>query len=84
MQAKDGSEGFDFAGTYTTIDPLRTISFVLYDHRPVTVTFVETDQGVLVTETFEMENENSEELQRAGWQVILNNFKLCAKAPTNI
>ena len=84
MQAKDGSEGFDFGGTYTTIDPLRTISFVLYDHRPVTVTFVETDQGVLVTETFEMENENSEELQRAGWQVILNNFKLCAKAPTNI
>ena len=84
MQAKDGSEGFDFGGTYTIIDPLRTISFVLYDHRPVTVTFVETDQGVLVTETFEMENENSEELQRAGWQVILNNFKLCAKAPTNI
>lgn len=80
MQAKDGSEGFDFGGTYTIVDPPHTLTYTLDDNRPVTVIFVETDEGILVTETFEMENENSEELQRAGWQAILNNFKLCAES----
>jgi len=79
MQAKDGSEGFDFGGTYTDIDPLHTIAYILDDNRQVTILFAETEGGVLVTETFEMENENSEELQRVGWQAILNNFKLCAE-----
>lgn len=79
MQAKDGSEGFDFGGTYATVDPLHTIVYTLDDDRQVTVTFTETEEGVLVSETFEMENENSEELQRGGWQAILDNFKLCAE-----
>ena len=79
MQAKDGSEGFDFGGTYITVDPLHTIAYTLEDDRQVTVSFIQTEEGVLVSETFEMENENSEELQRGGWQTILNNFKLCAE-----
>jgi hypothetical protein len=79
MEAKDGSEGFDFGGMYTKIEPLVLIESILDDNRQVTVTFIKTDRVVLVTETFEMENENSEELQRMGWQAILNSFKLCAE-----
>jgi uncharacterized protein YndB with AHSA1/START domain len=75
MSAKDGSESFDFSGVYTTIEENKKISYTLDDSRTVEIIFEETDGGVLVTETFEMENENTEELQRAGWQAILENFK---------
>lgn len=74
MEARDGSMGFDFAGTYTRIDDLSLIEFELDDGRPVTVEFSESADGVVVTETFEAENENAAELQRQGWQAILDNF----------
>lgn len=75
MQAKDGSAGFDFSGIYSTVRERALIEYGISDGRRVKVEFVETPEGVRVTETFDPENENPEELQRSGWQSILNNFK---------
>lgn len=76
METKDGSEGFDFTGVYTEVTPLSSISYTMDDGRTVSVLFGKVSEGeTKVIETFEMESENSEELQRAGWQSILNNFK---------
>ena len=75
MEAKDGSFGFDFEGIYTNIVTNEKISYTLLDDRKVTITFSQTENGVEVTETFEAENQNSIELQKFGWQAILNNFK---------
>ncbi len=74
MEAKDGSEGFDFEGTYTRIVPRRTIEYRMSDGREVKVEFVERADSVLVKETFDAETENPPELQRDGWQSILQNF----------
>lgn len=77
MSAKDNSMGFDFGGTYTKVEEKKSFEYVMdgEDQRKVAVTFEEVDGGVLVSETFDLEHENSEELQRAGWQSILDNFK---------
>jgi uncharacterized protein YndB with AHSA1/START domain len=75
MSAKDGSSSFDFNGIYTKVEPLKEISYTIEGGRTVSINFSQTPEGVKVVETFEMENENSEELQRQGWQAILNNFK---------
>jgi uncharacterized protein YndB with AHSA1/START domain len=74
MEAKDGSEGFDFEGTYTRIVPKKTIQYRMSDGREVEVEFLERAGGVLVKETFDAETENPPELQRTGWQAILDNF----------
>ena len=74
MEAKDGSAGFDFEGTYTRIVPQQIIEYRLGDGREVKVEFTERPGGVLVRETFEAETENDPELQRGGWQAILDNF----------
>jgi uncharacterized protein YndB with AHSA1/START domain len=74
MEAKDGSQGFDLEGTYTRVVPQKTIEFRMSDGREVQVEFVERAGGVLVRETFDAETENPPELQRTGWQAILNNF----------
>jgi uncharacterized protein YndB with AHSA1/START domain len=74
MEAKDGSEGFDFEGTYTRVVPHKTIEYRMSDGREVRVDFEERADGVLVRETFDAENENPPELQRQGWQSILDNF----------
>ncbi|MBC3874704.1 SRPBCC family protein [Undibacterium flavidum] len=74
MEAKDGSMGFDFEGTYTQVIPHELIEYALGDQRTVTVTFKEADGAVQITETFDAENEHSAEMQRAGWQAILDNF----------
>ena len=74
MEAKDGSAGFDFEGTYTRVVPNKIIDFRMSDGREVNIEFVERDGGVLVRETFDTENENPAEMQRAGWQAILDNF----------
>lgn len=79
MSAKDKSAGFDFTGVYTEVEINKLIAYTIEDGRKVFVTFTETQSGVHIAETFEMENENSEELQRAGWQAILNNFKALAE-----
>jgi len=75
MEAKDGSSGFDFAGTFTVIDKPHTIEFALNDARKVSVSFNENENGVRVVEAFEAEDEMSAEQQRQGWQSILDNFK---------
>jgi uncharacterized protein YndB with AHSA1/START domain len=74
MEAKDGSAGFDFEGTYTRIVPHETIEYRMSDSREVKVEFVARGDVVVVKETFDAETENSPELQRAGWQAILGTF----------
>ena len=74
MEARDGSEGFDFEGTYTRIVPYETIEYRMSDGREVRVDFVERDRGVVVKETFDAETENPAEFQQQGWQAILDNF----------
>ncbi len=74
MEAKDGSEGFNFEGIYTRIDPYKSIEYRMSDDREVSVEFAELADGVLVKEIFDAETENTPELQRAGWQAILNKF----------
>ncbi len=75
MEAKDGSVGFDFYGEYTTVKEHELIETLLGDDRKVIVTFAQIGDQVEVSETFGAETENSIELQRTGWQMILNNFK---------
>lgn len=75
MAAKDGSFSFDFSWIYTKIKDLETLEYLLEDGRTVAVTFQQTEQGVLLTEIFEPESENTLELQKEGWQAILDNFK---------
>lgn len=77
MEAKDRSAGFDFSGTYTVVEKEKRIDYVMTgaDARVVSIEFRERDNGCSVTETFEAENENSLELQKVGWQSILENFK---------
>ncbi|MGH7483451.1 MAG: SRPBCC family protein [Longimicrobiales bacterium] len=75
MEAKDGSEGFDFEGTYTRIVPHKIIEYRMSDGREVKVEFVERSGDVFVQETFDAETENPPEVQRQGWQAILDNFR---------
>jgi uncharacterized protein YndB with AHSA1/START domain len=74
MEAKDGSAGFDFEGTYTRVVPERTIEYRMSDGREVEVQFVESTDGVVIRSTFDAETENTPEVQRQGWQAILENF----------
>ena len=73
MEARDGSFGFDFAGTYTNIVPYRLIEYTFGDRAGV-VEFMPATNGVTVRVTFDAETTHSEEQQRQGWQAILNNF----------
>lgn len=75
MEAKDGSMGFDFGGKYTEVKEYEVISYVMDDNRKVDVTFKQNGNQTEVTETFDAEQTNSIELQRNGWQAILDNFK---------
>ena len=74
MEAKDGSFGFDFEGTYTRVVPMERIEYRMPDGREVTVEFISRDGAVVVRETFDAEEQNSPEMQRSGWQAILDNF----------
>lgn len=74
MEAKDGSMGFDFAATYTKVEAPTFLAFQLDDDREVTVEFQQVPEGTLIRETFEAETENDPEMQRQGWQAILDNF----------
>ncbi len=73
MEAKDGSFGFDFAGIYTKVVPNELLEFTFGD-RAAKVEFLNGENGVLVRETFDAETEHPIEMQRQGWQSILNNF----------
>lgn len=80
MEAKDGSEGFNFEGTYSRIKPFELIEYILGDNRKVIITFTDKGDGTEVKEIFEAENVFSLELQKQGWQSILNNFKKYAES----
>jgi uncharacterized protein YndB with AHSA1/START domain len=75
MAAKDGSASFDFTGVYTAVEEHKLIEYDMDDGRHVKVEFTEIPEGTKVKETFDPENENPEEVQRSGWQGILENFK---------
>jgi uncharacterized protein YndB with AHSA1/START domain len=73
MEAKDGSFGFDFAGTYTKLIPHQRIEYS-FGERVGVVEFIPAEQGVTVRVTFDSESTHSVEQQQDGWQAILNNF----------
>ncbi len=75
MESKDGSMGFDYAGTYNRIEPHALIEYVLEDGRTVSIDFKKLDDSVSIVETFEVEDTNTLEQQKQGWQAILENFK---------
>jgi uncharacterized protein YndB with AHSA1/START domain len=74
MEAKDGSVGFDFEGLYTRVVPQALIEYRMEDGRTCSVHFAESGKGIVVTETFDAESQNPPEMQRQGWQAILDNF----------
>ena len=75
MEAKDGSFGFDFGGVYDSVKKNEYIEYTMGDGRKVKVYFTPQGDKTKVTESFEAETTNSEEMQRGGWQAILDNFK---------
>ena len=79
MAARDGSFSFDFNGIYTNIIEHQLIEYRLSDGRKVSITFKAMNNVVEITETFDAETENSVEMQQAGWQAILDNFKAYAE-----
>ncbi|TND09009.1 MAG: hypothetical protein FD123_1863 [Bacteroidetes bacterium] len=79
MEAKDGSFGFDFGGVYDTVSKNERIEYTIADGRKVKIVFTTQGNTTHITETFEAETENTIELQRGGWQAILNSFKKYAE-----
>lgn len=75
MAAKDGSFSFDFEGVYTKVKTHEAIEYTMADGRKVKITFSNHGGKTKVVETFDPENTNTLELQRGGWQAILDNFK---------
>ncbi|WP_430460253.1 SRPBCC family protein [Thalassolituus sp. LLYu03] len=74
MEARDGSMGFDFGGTYTQVVEHERIEFEMGDQRRVLIEFSEVDDAVRIVESFDAENVYSAEQQQQGWQAILDNF----------
>ncbi len=75
MQARDGSFGIDFEGTYTKVEPNKKIEYNIANGRKVKIDFVKQGDKYKVTESFEAENMNPLEMQRGGWQAIVDSFK---------
>ncbi|RNI31415.1 SRPBCC family protein [Rufibacter latericius] len=80
MEAKDGSFGFDFEATYDEVLPQKRITYTMDDGRQSTTEFEDLGGSTKVTTTFDAEKQHDSEMQRAGWQAILNNFKSYAEA----
>jgi len=80
MEAKDGSFGFDFGGVYDQVKTNELIEYTLGDNRKVVIRFTANGNETSVVETFDAENENPVDMQQAGWQAILNNFKKYTEA----
>ena len=74
MEAKDGSFGFDFEGTYDKVELHKEITYTMADGRTATTLFADEGGKTKVTTTFDAETQNDPELQKQGWQAILNNF----------
>ncbi|PVH26121.1 SRPBCC domain-containing protein [Sphingobacterium corticibacter] len=79
MESKDGTMGFDFEAVYSDVSAPEQLSYILTDGRKVNTHFSETSDGILVTTIFDPEDSNDHEMQRAGWQAILDNFKKYAE-----
>ncbi|WP_412469315.1 SRPBCC family protein [Pedobacter sp. KLB.chiD] len=75
MAAKDGSVSFDFVGTYTAVAEHQKIEYTIEDGRTVRVVFDALGEKTRITETFDAESTHPVEMQRNGWQAILDNFK---------
>ncbi len=75
MAAKDGSFSFDFTGVYTNVEEHKTIEYTLGDDRKVKIVFTPGGNATNIVETFEAENTHPVEVQKSGWQAILDNFK---------
>lgn len=75
MAAKDGSFSFDFGGTYDEVINHKLIEYTMGDGRRVKVTFAPQGNQTKVVETFDPESQNPVDMQRAGWQAILDNFR---------
>jgi len=80
MEAKDGSMGFDFGGVYDEVKANELIEYTLGDGRKVVVHFTGKGDTTKIVQTFEAEETNPIEMQRGGWQAILNNFTKYAEA----
>lgn len=80
MEAKDGSMGFDLWGIYDEVIQNEYIEYTLGDGRKVKISFTPKGNQTEITETFEAENTNPLEMQKSGWQAILNNFRKYAEA----
>lgn len=80
MEARDGSFGFDFGAVYDQIDPEKSFSYTIGDGRSVTVRFNPNGALIEVVVSFEAEQQNPVDMQRGGWQSILNNFKKYAES----
>ena len=74
MEAKDGSFGFDFEGTYDKVDLHKEIAYTMPDGRTATTLFADKEGKTTLTTTFDPETENAPEFQKQGWQAILNSF----------
>lgn len=75
MEAKDGSFGFDFGGVYDEVVANERIAYTMEDGRKTEITFINHGDTTEVIETFDAEGQNPVEMQQAGWQAILDNFK---------
>ena len=75
MEAKDGSFGFDFEGTYDAVDEFKHIDYTIADGRKVSISFEDQGASTNVAVTFGAEDTNPIEMQKGGWQSILDSFK---------
>ncbi len=75
MASKDGKMSFDFEGVYSEVKPQQHLAYGLADGRSVQVDFIAEGNQTRVVETFDAETENPLDMQKAGWQAILDNFK---------
>ncbi|HJW18776.1 MAG TPA: SRPBCC family protein [Flavisolibacter sp.] len=80
MEAKDGSFGFDFEGTYNEVQEQKYLEYTIADGRKVQVSFSSQGEATQVVETFEAEDTHSIEMQKEGWQAIMDNFKKYAES----
>jgi uncharacterized protein YndB with AHSA1/START domain len=80
MESRDGKEGFDFEGTFVEVVPNKVLTYTIADGRAAEVSFDEEGRKTRVVTTFEAEKENPVEMQKGGWQSILDNFKKYVEA----
>ncbi|MGE7273631.1 SRPBCC family protein [Brevibacillus panacihumi] len=80
MEAKDGSFGFDFGGVYDEVSTNESIAYTMGDGRKVKIVFLRQENDTRIIESFDAEETNTVEMQQAGWQAILDNFKKYAES----